>query len=253
MATYPEALKAMWLLLDMAGEQYWRDWIQEDIQSWEAHRDVKYHLSAYGGMGSFNDVVITGRRGHNVSDMQEAWVNALFDILKSMCYLLAHDPFTDKSISELPSRGNRYLPIMEGFKHDPADISRARYLSNKTEDEDTLLHGWRCLHCGYAETTPYNVESFLAARVLPSFMLVKANGLDLEDIVTATFSLSFPELDTQRRQVVEGVSRSGIVLKERNGWMQPCPNCGSEHTVVYRWNLIRSDPVSFLPAKDTLP
>lgn len=63
MATYPEAMKAMRLLLDMAGEQYWRDRIQEDIQLWEAHHDAKYHLSAYGGMGSFNDVVITRRHG----------------------------------------------------------------------------------------------------------------------------------------------------------------------------------------------
>jgi hypothetical protein len=54
------AAAALGDLLQRHGEQHWADWVLEDRQRIEAGEEtaIDHLLSAYGGMGSLNDVVI---------------------------------------------------------------------------------------------------------------------------------------------------------------------------------------------------
>jgi hypothetical protein len=56
MSQYAQPLDAMHRLLMQAGETHWAAWIERAMREWRESRAVKHHLSAYGGMGSFNDI-----------------------------------------------------------------------------------------------------------------------------------------------------------------------------------------------------
>ncbi|MBU1536205.1 hypothetical protein KKF84_12850, partial [Myxococcota bacterium] len=65
---YPQLLKALCALMDHAlggivDSDCWYGtfyrWFQEDRQLWERERSTVHHLQAFGGMGSFNDLVFT--------------------------------------------------------------------------------------------------------------------------------------------------------------------------------------------------
>ena len=120
---YKLSLNAMHLLLQKTGIDYWAGWIKIDIMLAEK-LEVKHHLDAYGGMGSFNDIVICRENNHKVTKEQEPWLNSLFGILKFLCSSYANN--TDP------------LPIL--------DDSRL-YLFPKT------LIGWECSQCGHCLIT----------------------------------------------------------------------------------------------------
>ncbi len=84
MHPYSEALYAMQELLDALGLDYGVKWIEQDLHEWESGEGVQHHLSAYGGMGSFNDIGIG-----------DVWAEALLRELRSVCYYFAHH-LTDK-------------------------------------------------------------------------------------------------------------------------------------------------------------
>ena len=80
-------------LLTADGEHHWRAWMASSLQSLEAN-DVggaRHLLGAYGGMGSFNDLVI----GQRVQDEGVLWTpgagtaNDRLDSLRSQAYGLA--------------------------------------------------------------------------------------------------------------------------------------------------------------------
>ena len=92
MTHYENALIAMERLLTAVGEDHWANWIRKDLRQWKEASDVSHHLSAYGGMGSFNDVGICGGNQHAITDAQEPWANTLFEWLKAVCHYLARRP-----------------------------------------------------------------------------------------------------------------------------------------------------------------
>lgn len=53
---YEDALDALIDALALAGEAHWHAWMVLDREHWRRGRDVSHHRSAYGGMGSFNDL-----------------------------------------------------------------------------------------------------------------------------------------------------------------------------------------------------
>ncbi len=77
MNQYEHCLIAMKRLLDAVGESHWAKWIDTDIKVWRANCDVSHHLSAYGGMGSFNDIWICRANQHTLTEAQEPWANTL--------------------------------------------------------------------------------------------------------------------------------------------------------------------------------
>lgn len=84
-------LEEMASLLAGHSERDWADRIAKDI-AWIRHGDgygVLHLLTAFGGMGSLNDVVFHPMNG-NVATIAEAGpVNERFQVLKSEAYLLA--------------------------------------------------------------------------------------------------------------------------------------------------------------------
>ncbi|HEY1692702.1 MAG TPA: hypothetical protein VGG39_11105 [Polyangiaceae bacterium] len=77
-----EALKETLALLDGVRETFWASKIRGALQS----GDLDEILSWYGGMGSFNDLLIATANGHQVSREQEPAKNAQLRQLQTQIY-----------------------------------------------------------------------------------------------------------------------------------------------------------------------
>ena len=97
------------------------------------------------------------------------------------------------------------------------------------------LTGWRCRICGYQETTPQDVERCLARREVRRLAIdaVKENRLSgvVEQVISAQQLIS----DAARGMTMQMISDSKIAIRDREGWMRPCPQCGSEDTGASYW------------------
>jgi ABC-type transporter Mla MlaB component len=80
-------------LLVAHGEQHWSAWIKRDltaIKRYDAH-GIAHLLSAYGGMGSFNDLWLCAVNGHRIGESEVIEVNDKLSALRSEAYTLAKD------------------------------------------------------------------------------------------------------------------------------------------------------------------
>lgn len=75
-------------LLISVGEKHWGYWLEKDAEliRQSNFRGVEHILSAFGGMGSINDLVIHPINGHSVT---EAMAPAVNDKLESLLHLVA--------------------------------------------------------------------------------------------------------------------------------------------------------------------
>jgi hypothetical protein len=213
MPPYSDALNAMHDLLGALGEQHWRAWIAQDIDEWESHKSVSHHLSAYGGMGSFNDI-----------GFEDVWLGVLFDDLKSACYYFAHQP-TSK-------------PDITGLERSMGCVSFE-------------LSGWRCLVCGYGVISHRNIDYFIARRIIRQNVVAEAGRAHLREFVASAIRSHPTDVALTPAKVVSWVDGSGLHIRDSNEWLRPCPNCGSEDTAVYRW-LLADGEHRFVPAHDNL-
>ncbi len=232
MDLYKEGLEALYLLLDKSGVNFWRDWIGQDIRLWEENKSVEHHLSAYGGMGSFNDVVICTENKHYISKIQEPWVNRLFDCLKSLCWCTAKSVNNQVSINDIKQN--------LGYKR-----------SN--------IQGWRCLECGYSELNSTDIDSYIASYIIIDDIVSFIEQQDLKAVVEHIWCMDSPRIE-QERQLIRSIAKgSNINISNRVGWLRPCPICKSDDTAVYRWNLVRRtrlfnrNVAAFIASKDNLP
>jgi hypothetical protein len=210
MERYKQALKAMFILLSRTGVDGWAKWIMEDIQLAEESK-VDHHLRAYGGMGSFNDVIICTINGHKVTEEQEPWVNQLFQNLQGLCCILATE--SDNAVI-------------------------AKIIEKAFRKELVEIQGWRCLDCGFGKVTKTNIENFIAPKVLKSMMIRAINNNSLLECVEDVLNLNIPNREKEYLKAKELVVRSGITVEEINAeWMRPCPNCHNNNTAVYRWKV----------------
>ena len=208
MTSYESALRAMEHLLDAVGETHWRDWIRQDLREWEATGTAGHHLSAYGGMGSFTDVVLCRANGHQITGAQAPWVERLFQDLQSVCYYLANHVGKRTSTSAL-----------------------VRSMGTV----GTSLDGWRCLHCGHREVTPKDIDRYLAYHRVRHDIIAAYKGGVLGRLIDQVLALDFPDHPEARRVVADAARTSGISVREREGWMRPCPKCRSNDTAVCYW------------------
>lgn len=78
---YVQALEMLIYTLDIypsnIDKHFWITWLKQDIEDWKTNHDVSHHSKAYGGSGSFNDIVFMDIP----NDTKE-----IFDSLKSFCY-----------------------------------------------------------------------------------------------------------------------------------------------------------------------
>jgi hypothetical protein len=249
MTQYEHALVAMERLLQSVGETHWAQWIGIDIERWRLDRDTSHHLSAYGGMGSFNDVVICLANNHHVTEVTEAWVNALFEWLKSLCHFLAKHP-TDSFLSEtLAHRIGRHDSSLAAFVDgEDAPASMRGYAI-----DPPVLQGWRCLRCGQAEVSARDIEYLMAHDLIPNLVFAACESDGLDRLVDRVLSADALEVEGTRDTLRKAVTASGILLTNRDGWNWKCPHCGSDDTAVYRWKLRKHDGIQLEPSSDNLP
>lgn len=59
-------------LLMNHGEQHWSVWITRDMTAIKKHdsHGIAHLLSAYGGMGSFNDLWLCAANGHRIGEVE---------------------------------------------------------------------------------------------------------------------------------------------------------------------------------------
>ncbi len=215
MHPYSDALNAMQDLLSRLGEQRWRSWIAQDVDEWESHRSVRHHLSAYGGMGSFNDIAF-----------EDVWLGTLFDDLKSACYYFAHHPTGKPDIRALESSMGS-----DGF----------------------TLSGWRCLACGYGVVSHRDIDYFIARRVIRQRILAEAEHTRLQEFVGSAVRSRPSDAALTSAKVADWATRSGLHIRQSKDWLRPCPSCGSDDTAVYRWLLVDEGGHRFVPSHDNLP
>lgn len=175
--------------------------------------------SLLGGMGSFSDLVICRENHHDVSADREPLANELVGCLTSVCYTSSKDGALTAD-SAVASCGTTSL----------------------------VLSGWRCRACGHALVTARGVRSLIAAievrRALQDGITRRSPSDTLLELWGA------PEDSEAVRLLVKRATASGIGHSDSDGWMRPCPACGSDDTCVYRW---RDEGARLAPAEDNLP
>jgi hypothetical protein len=214
MDSYLDALQAMHDLLGVLGETHWRDWIAQDISEWEVRHSVSHHLSAYGGMGSFNDL-----------GFDDVWLGPLFDDLKSACYHFARYP-----------RRRFDLAVM----------------SSSMGSLGITISGWRCLACGYAVVSRRDIDYFVARWVIREVVLEAAAAAKLRELVRSVVEKKPSNNTPSNDSVAAWVSNGGIKIRESREWLRPCPACKSDDTAVYRWRFTKQDGGKFIPSADNL-
>jgi len=202
MKPYLDALNAMHDLLGVLGEQHWRSWIAQDIDEWERLKSVHHHLSAYGGMGSFNDI-----------GFEDVWLGTLFEDLRSACYHFAHQPIGK--------------PDVKALEHSMGTVGFE-------------LSGWRCLACGYGVVSHRNIDYFIARRVIRQGFLAEAGRL--REFVRSVIHSRPSDSVLTHQKVVAWAEASGLHVRDNNDWLRPCPVCNSNDTAVYRWLLAEGGP-----------
>ena len=249
MTQYEHSLLAMKRLLDAAHETHWAQWIATDIEQWRAADDTSHHLSAYGGMGSFNDVIICRANQHSVTEVTEAWANTLFEWLKSVCYFLAkhpNDSFTAETLANRVGRHDSSLAAFIGGDRTPA--SMRGYAT-----EPVKLQGWRCLQCGQSEVTDRDIEYLMAQDLIPNMVFSACGSQTLNNLVDKVLASDVSGAEETRKMLAAAAVASDILLITRDGWNWKCPHCDSDDTAVYRWVLRLDNECRFEPSTDNLP
>jgi len=248
MNQYEQSLLAMEHLLNAVGEVYWAQWIHCDIEQWRSDHETSHHLSAYGGMGTLNDVVICRTNQHNITELQEPWVNILFEWLTSICHYLAQHPddwVTAETLSNAVGKHDSALAAFIGGDKAPSSM---RGLAS----ENRRLEGWRCLRCGHSKVSNYNIECFIADALLPFMVFRYCETLTLDRLVDRIIAQNIIEIEPLRKKLITAVKTSGISFSDRSGWL-PCPCCGEDDSAINRWKLVADDTFHFTPSDDNLP
>jgi hypothetical protein len=79
-------------LLDSCEEEHWSQWLEKSKNRIENgdFSGVNYLLNAYGGMGSFNDLVIHRLNGYKISEDEVKAVNDRLNNLRGRMFELAN-------------------------------------------------------------------------------------------------------------------------------------------------------------------
>lgn len=203
MTLYPEILKVLRTLLEKSDNTHWANWISQDIEEWSRCKGTRHHLSAYGGMGSINDLWVGG------NDIKGSWQNEVFDHSKSLAYALAQ------------RKG----------------IGGSELVDTSPNKHRAVIEGWRCLECGYGQISKVGIESYIANKYVPILLRQKIEHGEVHKILEISELMTDRQVVELRNKIVSAVEKSDIILIERaDKWMQACPTCDSDNTAVYRWN-----------------
>lgn len=211
------AIKGLIHLLGAVGERGWHAQLQQHLATWERTGDASGHLSIYGGVGSFNDIMICVMNHHTITAELEPFANETFRSLSSISYMLA--------------RGTQF---------------RAKDWEDK---QPGVLQGGACRSCAHGEITGRDIDDFLSQRLIQPMICQGMLAGDVVSVVDNILRLNILGLTESRENTRQKALRSGISLSDREVWMRFCPFCGSADTCVYRW-VDRHN--TFEPAPDNL-
>jgi hypothetical protein len=228
---YEDSLLAMEYFLKEVEENHWLQWIQKDLDEWDSKRSVSHHLSAYGGMGSFNDVVICKANKHSIPDGAESWADPIFNWLKSLCFFLAKNPEKEYSLPELKEQIGYHDASLSAFVGGENTSNELRGLFESKQP----IQGWRCLECGYGEVSNSDINYYIAQTIVPTQLLEACVSNQLIPAIKDLLSINIKGLEGVISNVNHAIKKAGVSVNNREGWMRPCPSCNSEDTVVYRW------------------
>jgi hypothetical protein len=220
MELYPEILKVLRNLLEKSHHSHWVNWIDKDIEEWNKNKNTRHHLSAYGGMGSINDLWVGG---HNLNG---TWENEIFDNSKSLAYTLAQ------------KRG----------------IGSSELVRFSINPNGKAIEGWRCLECGYSEISKIGIESYIANKFVPHILKEKIENNELDTITEIRELRNLEQVVIIRNNIISTIKNTEIELTEKTDkWTEPCPSCESKNKAVYRWNYIgNSELKQIIPSENNL-
>jgi hypothetical protein len=223
---YGAILDSLCLIFRKYGEESWELEFSRCRNEWKSiNATGRYQEIRHSGMGGLDDLIICTENGHRITKEQEPWVNELIQFLGELGLRLAATHGDPESL--------------------PADNPDADPGKNS-------LSGWRCLSCGYGEVSPTDIRFYLAKTVFSDLTLEALRQGRLVDYVRGTLEGESREHVDQIERIAAIALHSGIPVRERTGWMRPCPQCTSNDTAVYRWVEMAGNPPSFRPASDNL-
>ncbi|QDU26892.1 hypothetical protein ETAA8_19760 [Anatilimnocola aggregata] len=244
--TYEQTLVATEQFLRQIGETHWADWLREDINAWQTQRDVSHHRRAYGGMGSFNDVVISDTNEHHVTAEQVPWASCLFEWLRALLFQLSMSPCAIPKADELRKvvgRHNSSWAVFLGGGR-PAESSQG------LTDTEVKISGFRCLACGYAEITSRDIDTAIANAIVPILLFEACERSTLLDAIKRVLALELPDLEDRRNRLITAAQASNVQIASRETWMRPCPNCRADDSAIYRWTYVDGSPPKLSPTLD---
>jgi hypothetical protein len=213
---YKISLEILLQLLKGEGYENWEKWISEDIRLWEAEKSTEHHLQAYGGMGSFNDIVIGGQ------DIKGLWKSRLFGMVQTLSWSFA--------------KGNIQTISMDD-----------NFYGNNSKE----ISGWRCRNCGAAKIKKIDIERYISSYFLPKFFVASIKEDNLMQIGDLDKIINSKEVIEKRQATEKLVEISNIELSESKDWNWTCPKCQSQETCAYRW-ILTNDDTELIEADDNL-
>lgn len=210
MEKYIKSLKALYYLFKLTEVEAWETWIEKDL-ALASIGDVSHHLSAYGGMGTINDLWICVGNGHKISKNQEPFVQYLFEDLKAICFTLA----------------NNYI------KSTSKEINR-----NIMWGKPKYIQGCRCLSCGHGEITRNDILNYILPELIGAIVLKAFNDDELIKCVDTILNMDVYGLESEMEMMQELVKNAKITyIHDYKTRMNSCPHCGKKDIAVYRWEI----------------
>ena len=78
-------------MLKKHGIPHWQEWLEKDkglIENSDFY-GIEHLLSAFGGMGSFNDLYICRENGHTIEENETDTINNQLNVFREQLYKLA--------------------------------------------------------------------------------------------------------------------------------------------------------------------
>lgn len=220
---FKSCLESLYIIFDKSQIDFWKKYIKIDIEQLDNYSDSSHHLSAYQGMNSLNDIYI-----YFDSYKNEAWINIVFEDIKSISYYLGN--FINRNINLSKS-----------------DIlSSMGYINSK-------LEGFHCLYCNYSKASKLNIEKFIAYQYIRDNIIKALMEYKLIDFVNSIINLDIKNIDIERDYIYKLLSDKNIKTCDDNNFNPLCPNCNNKKIVIFRWEKIYfKNKYSIVPSDDNI-
>lgn len=203
---YKTSLEILVQILKEEKYDLWANWMLEDIKLWENTKSVEHHLHAYGGMGSFNDIVIGG------NDNEDIWKSKIFGSVQTLAYSLASGDSLDTILGLISNQ------------HRINEIS-----------------GWRCRDCGDARLNDRDINLYIASFFIPKLFVEHIQKGQLKEIAEISKLIHSEEVISKRQFLKVQIEKANIAFSIDNNWLWICPKCGSKEVCVYRWVVLENN------------